>query len=403
MPQFLYRAARPDGTVVVDRVQGDNEATVRSQLEGQGLLIFSLAGSQGWALPPGIRGRDGHLSLREFLVFNQEFLALARAGLPILTLINLLAERSGNPRFQAVLQGVRSEIRGGFSISEAMGCYPSYFPDLYRASLRSGEQTGRLPDVLKRYIAYLKLVIGVREKVLTALAYPVFLLIVGAAVVSFLLIYVMPTFVDIYGHGKAQLPWPTRLLLAVVEDARRWLPWVSAGILGLAALAVRWLKTPAGRELFDRFSLRLPMVGDVLLMSQTIRMARTLSTVLAGGIPLLSALQITSGTITNRVISRGLDRATDRVRDGAGLAASLKQELVLPRMTIEMIEIGETTGELEVMLQDVAEFHEGELDLRLSQLTTWIEPVLLLVMGVIVGGIVIVMYLPIFQMAGTIS
>lgn len=403
MPPFLYRAARPDGTVVVDQIQGDSEVAVRRQLEGQGLLIFNLAGSQGWASLLGTRCRGGRLSLREFLVFNQEFLALVRAGLPILKVFDLLAERSGNPRLQAALQGVRTEIRGGFSVSEAMGRYPAHFPDLYRASLRSGEQTGNLPEVLKRYIAYLKLVIGVREKVVTALAYPAFLIIVGAAVVSFLLTYVMPAFADIYGHSKAQLPGPTRLLLAAVEDTSRWLPWVSAGILGMAVLAARWLKTTAGREQCDRLSLRLPVIGDVLLKSQTIRMARTLSTVLAGGIPLLSALQITSGTVTNRVISQALARATDRVRDGAGLAASLKQEGFLPQMTLEMIEVGETTGGLEAMLHDVAEFHEGELDLRLSQLTTWVEPVLLLVMGVIVGGIVIVMYLPVFQIAGTVS
>lgn len=297
---------------------------------------------------------------------------------------------------------MRTEIRGGASISEAMARCPDHFPDLYRASLQAGEQTGSLTEVLKRYIAYLKLVIGVQEKVVKALAYPGFLIVVGLAVVSFLLVYVMPTFSEIYGQTKADLPGPTKMLLAGVEFLQGSFLWLIGGALALIAAIYGWLRTPRGREQLDRLSLRMPVIGDVLLKNQVIRVARTLSTVLGGGIPLVSALQVTSSAITNRMISQALVNATDRVREGVSLAAALKQEHFLPQMTLEMIEVGETTGGLETMLQDVAEFHEGELDLRLSQLTTWIEPVLLLVMGIIVGGIVIVMYLPVFQIAGTV-
>ncbi|OLC00675.1 MAG: hypothetical protein AUH35_01330 [Nitrospirae bacterium 13_1_40CM_62_7] len=382
MPQFRYRAARPDGTLVEERVDGESELAVRTQLEGQGLLLFSLDGPRSAAALLSTRKIGNRLSLREFLVFNQEFLALVKSGLPILKTFDLLAER-------------------GASISDAMARYPVYFSDLYRASLRSGEQTGTLGEVLQRYIAYVKLVIGVREKVFKALAYPAFLILVGVAVVVFLLIYVMPTFAEIYGQSNRELPAPTKMLLQTVATIRQWFPWLIAGTVGLGAAIYHWARTPAGREFLDRLSLRVPILGDVLLKSQVIRFARTLSTVLAGGIPLMSALQITGGAITNRIISRAIANATDRVRDGAGLAAALKQERFLPQMTLEMIEVGETTGGLEMMLRDVAEFHEGELDLRLSQLTTWIEPMLLLLMGIIVGGIVLIMYLPVFQIAGT--
>jgi type IV pilus assembly protein PilC len=401
MPLFRYKAARSDGTILEDRVEGESEMAVRVQLENRGLLIFSLDGPRAGARV-GLRRRGGHLSLREFLIFNQEFVALVKAGLPILKTVDLLAERAAHPGFQTALQGVRTEIRGGASISEAMARYPDHFPDLYRASIRSGEQTGNLVQVLQRYTAYLKLVIGVREKVVKALAYPVFLIVVGVAVVAFLLMYVMPTFSEIYGQSAAQLPMATQLLLSAVAEFRNWLPWLLAAMAGTALLAYQFVRTEGGREQIDRMSLRLPIVGDVLLKGEIIRLARTLSTVLAGGIPLMTALQITAGAITNRVLSKSLVRATDRVRDGVGLAASLKQEGFLPQMTLEMIEVGETTGSLEAMLQDVAEFHEGELDLRLNQLTTWIEPVLLLVMGFLVGGIVIIMYLPVFQIAGTV-
>jgi len=402
MPVFRYQAARPDGTMVVAQMEGDSEPAVRAHLEGQGLLVFALHGPRGAAMAlPKSKGRH-HLSLREFLVFNQEFLALIKAGLPILKACDLLAERAINPTFQEALHGVRAEIRGGASIADAMERYPGFFSDLYRASLRAGEQTGNLVDVVQRYIAYVKLVIGVREKVVKALAYPTFLIIVGAAVVGFLLIYVIPTFSEIYGQNQSALPAPTKLLLTVVNHGLHWLPWFLAGAVGASVAAYRWLRTARGREQFNRLSLRLPVVGDILLKSEIIRLARTLATILAGGIPLLSALQITGGAITNRVIAQALSRAAERVREGAGLAVSLKQEGFLPQMTLEMIEVGETTGSLVAMLQDVAEFHESELDLQLSQLTTWIEPVLLLVMGIIVGGIVIVMYLPVFEIAGTV-
>jgi type IV pilus assembly protein PilC len=387
--------------MVSERMDADSESALRTQLEARGLLLFSLEGARaGITLPR--RRSGGSLSLREFLVFNQEFVALVKAGLPILKTFDLLAERASCPGFQAALQGVREELRGGASISEAMGRYPTHFSELYRASLRAGEQTGNLPEVLKRYLAHVKLMIAVREKVMKALTYPAFLVVVGIGVVAFLLVYVMPTFAEVYGDSRAQLPGPTRLLLATVEQLQRWFLWLLGGMVGGGIALTRWARSPGGRELLDRVSLRAPLVGDVLSKSQIIRVARTLSTLLGGGIPLLSALQITSGAMTNRVIARALRSASDRVREGVSLAASLKQEHFLPQMSLEMIEVGETTGSLETMLQDVAEFHEGELDLRLNQLTTWIEPALLLVMGIIVGGIVIVMYLPIFQMAGTV-
>lgn len=402
MPHFHYRAARPDGTMVEESMDAENEVAVRSQLEGKGWCIFSLEGTRSSAAFTMPAWRSGRLSLREFLIFNQEFMALVKAGLPILKALDLLAARTTHPAFQAALQGVRTEIRGGASISDAMTRYQDHFPDLYRASIRSGEQSGNLVGVLQRYIAYVKLVIATKEKVMKAMAYPAFLIIVGMAVVGFLLAYVMPTFADIYGQNKTNLPGPTRLLLTVVEHGRDWLPWLAAGLFGLGAGLYRWARTTVGKAQLDRLSLYVPIIGEVLLKNQIVRMARTLSTVLAGGIPLLTALQITSGVVTNRVLSQAIDRATDRVREGVGLAASLKQEGLFPQMTLEMIEVGETTGSLETMLNDVAEFHEGELDLRLSQITTWIEPTLLLVMGFIVGGIVIVMYLPVFQIAGTV-
>lgn len=402
MPRFRYKAVGSDGSVIETAIEGENEQRVRAQLEEQGLLVLDLRGSRSAASPFSFTLPRRSLSLREFLVFNQEFLALIKSGLSMLRVFDILAERTTHGGFHRALLAVRERIRGGASISDAMETQPHYFSELYRATIRSGEQAGNLADVLQRYIAYLKLLISVREKVVKALAYPIFLLAFGCAVVGFLLGYVMPTFAEVYAESHAELPMATSLLLNAIDNVGTWLPWV----LLVIALAVTgffwWTRTPAGRWQWDWIVLHFPVLGDVFVNNQTIRLTRTLATILAGGIPLLSAMEITAKAMTNQVFKTALASAMVHVRDGLSLSQALARERFLPRMTLEIIEVGETTGFLESMLLEVAEFHEGELDLQLSRLTTWIEPALLLVMGILVGGIVIIMYLPIFQLAGTV-
>ena len=402
MPYFHYRAASPDGKIVQSTIEGENERSIRTHLEGQGLLILELGGSKKWSVLPTLSWKRKSLTLRDFLVFNQQFLALIKAGLPILRTFDILYERAPSGGFQEALLSVREEIRGGASISEAMSSQPTYFPELYQASIRSGEHAGSLTEILQRYIGYLKLIIGVREKVVKALAYPSFLVLIGLGVVAFLLAYVMPTFAEVYAENKTELPLATKILLDTITNIDTWLPWALLCLTVSGALLYSWGRTPTGQLQIHWLLLHLPLVGDVVLKNQVIRLTRTLATTLAGGISLLAALQITGRAMTNHVFSRALSTVIGRVRDGMSLANSLKQEAFLPRMTTEMIEVGETTGSLETMLLEVAEFHEGELDLQLSRLTTWIEPLLLLIMGIMVGGLVIIMYLPIFELAGAV-
>ena len=402
MAQFHYRAARQDGTVVDSQTEASSEAALRAHLENQGLFLLHVSGEQGWSGGSKKLSWGKGLSLREFLVFNQQFLALMKAGLPILRSVDILTERAINESFQLALQQVREEIRGGAAISVAMAVRPKYFPDLYRATIQSGEHTGNLTVVLQRYITYLKLIIGVREKIKKAIMYPGFLIFVGICVVAFLVGYVIPTFAEVYDQNNSKLPGPTLLLLKMIRSASDWAPWVLLIMTGSTILLYSWLKTQNGQYQMHHLLLRLPLLKGVTLNNQIIQFCRTLTTIIAGGIPLLQALSITGKALTNKVMSQALTNVSSRVRDGMGLAASLKEEHILPRMTLEMIEVGESTGSLETMLQEVAEFHEGELDLQLTQLTTWMEPALLLIMGFIVGGLVIIMYLPIFQLAGTV-
>ncbi|MDF0665863.1 MAG: type II secretion system F family protein [Nitrospira sp.] len=403
MAVFAYRVARPDGSTIHGQVKGENESLVRAKLESQGLLVFNLHRRGVTSVRTQPSWSWGKLPLGQFLVFNQELLALVKSGLPIMRIWDLLIERAGHAGFQRILCDVREDIRGGASASDALTKHPVYFPELYVATVKAGEQSGNLPEVLQRYVAYLKLMVGLRQKVKKAISYPIVLIGIGLAVVGFLLIYVMPTFVSVYGESAKTLPWATQVLLDMVMHAEsRIVPAVVAAI-GIMIGIHTYYTTPAGQLAIDRLVLNLPFLGLIAAEHNTIQLTRTLGTMLAGGIPLIDALQGARGAVSNRWISQTTIRAVNEIREGATLADALDRSRVLPRLAIEMLSVGEETGSLDTMLRDVAEFYEADLDTKLAELTAWIEPVLLLVMGVLVGGIVIVMYLPVFQMAGTVG
>ncbi len=371
-------------------------------MEGQGLLVFQLRPKGGFSsiTSVSIRGR-GKISLQEFLIFNQELLALLKAGLPILRVFDLLIERARQAGFRVFRQGGGSVTRGGASTSEALSRHPTCFPELYIASIRAGEQAGNLSEVLQRYIAHLKLMIGLRQKITKALFYPAFLVLVGVVVIAFLLGYVLPVFMEVYQQSATSLPYATQLLLTVVQRGQTYMLTAGVAVLVMGIALWSWYRTSTGRALCDRLLLRLPWLGDMLIKHHTIQFTRTLATVLAGGTPLVHALEIARGSVSNRFLAGGLDGAVVQIREGATLWASLDKYQVVPRLALEMLAVGEETGSLEIMLRDVAEFYEGEMEYRLDQLTAAIEPILLLVMGVVVGTIVIVMYLPIFEIAGS--
>lgn len=404
MPIFHYKAARPNGTTLDGQIEGDDERTARGKLEGDGYIVLAIRSRDTPTQARlGAFRLGSTLPLHDVLIFNQELLALLKAGLAVLRTWDLLIERATRADFQQVLRAVREDVRGGSAMSEAMARQPRYFNDLYVATIRAGEQSGNLPDVLQRYIAYLKLMMELRQKVAKALAYPAFLVIVGVAVIGFLVGYVMPTFVNVYGDSAQALPGPTQALLDLINSINKYfvpgLILIAGAIIGLKA----YRSTSAGRLATDRLLLTVPGLGLILTYHYTIQLMRTLGTVLAGGIPAVEAVQIAGGAVSNRYVSRGLSAAVERIREGTAMASAIETQHVLPKLATEMIAVGEETGSLETMTRDIAEFYEGILDLQLTRMTTWIEPVLLLIMGFLVGAIVIIMYLPVFQMAGTIQ
>jgi len=401
MPVFHYRVGREDGSVLSKEVEADSEEALRRELEDGGYLVLELGKRRAAGLGFGFLKKKQ--KSEDFLIFNQELLALIKAGLPIVQTLDILMERAGTTDFKEALADVKAEIRGGKALSDSMARHPRFFPELYCNTLRSGERTGSLAEVLERYMNYLKRVLAIKRKLKSALTYPIFLMGVTSGLLIFLLAYVVPSFSEIYKDFKSDLPLPTVILMNVTTVFKHYFP-LFVGLVILAVFAFRaWYASDRGRKAVDGFLLNTPIVGGLIKGYFISMMTRTLSTILAGGIPMLQALEMVARSVTNRVLSAHLYYTQERVREGISLASALEETGVMPAMTIRMIEVGEATGALETMLDDISVFYEDEVNVNVQRLTTLIEPVVMLMMGVVVGGIVIVMYLPIFELAGTVK
>lgn len=301
-----------------------------------------------------------------------------------------------------VLREIREDIRGGSSISEAFAKYPKYFPHLYIATLRAGERTGDLPVTISRYIAYQKRVEVIKAKVRNAAFYPTLLTIAVTLVVLFLMLYVVPRFTQIYADANVALPLLTRILIAAANGLSKGLPLLIPLVIGSAVLIRMFLRSERGSLLLDRFKLKLPFFGQLVIEYAMLSFCRTLGTVLASGIPIVQSLQMSRGTLNNRVLESRMSVATRRIEEGASISDAFEQVGYFPNIALRMISVGETGGALAEMLGDVADYYEGEVEQRLERLTALIEPVMMASMGLLIGGIVIAMYIPIFRLGATI-
>jgi type IV pilus assembly protein PilC len=300
-----------------------------------------------------------------------------------------------------VMREVREAIKGGSTMSEAFGKFPRIFPSLYIASIRAGERTGELAVTLGRYIAYQKRVETLKAKVRSASFYPALLSVAVTVVLAFLILYVIPSFTQIYADAKVELPFLTRMLIAFSEGAVRSLPLVVPLLVVIGVALRSFLLTERGALLRDRLLLGLPFLGALLLDYALAGFCRTLGTTLTSGMPMVTALQMSRGTLNNRVLEGAMVQATRRVEEGSSFSQALEQSAVFPLIALRMIGVGETSGALAEMLADISDYYESEMERRLDRLTTLVEPVMMLSMGLLVGGIVVAMYIPIFQLAGT--
>jgi len=398
MAEFVCKVADSSGRVFSQVEPAQSIAEARQKLSDRGLFVYQVRPRDVLA---GLgQRRDKTVHGNDFLVFNQQFNTLIKAGIPILKALDLLAERAAAPRLRPVLGQVRRLVREGTTLSDALE-QQGVFPKVYTVSVLAGEKSGNLAGVLDYYIAYQRVSTGVRKKILATLVYPVLLISVAIIIVTYLVTAVIPKFALLYRDLNVELPAPTRLLIALTVDYR----FVFLGIVALMVLAAAgiflWSRSEEGGTAFDRFKFRLPVIGDTLLKFQVAQFSRTLSTLLTGGTPLVAGLQTASDALTSKLLRSTVGEATQMVREGESLHVALASKGVMPEMALDMIEVGESSGALSPMLNSVAEFYEEEVSLRLSALVSLIEPILLIFMGLLVAFILISLYLPIFSFSMT--
>ena len=399
MGEFVCRVADANGRVFshVEAAASLDEA--RQKLVDRGLYVYAVD-QRSRALSGLFRRRERSIGGSDFLILNQQFNTLIKAGLPILRALDLLADRASAPKLRPLISQIRDRVREGKSLSEAVN-EAGVFSKVYSTALLAGEKSGNLSGVLEYYIAYQKVSTGVKKKILATLVYPCLLVVMATVIVSYLVTAVVPKFAVLYNDLNVPLPAPTRVLMALTVQYRYlFLAGVATLILFVVAVYL-WSKTEQGGVIFDRIKFRLPVIGDTLLKFQIAQFSRTLATLLTGGTPLVAGLQTASDAIGSKLVRGAVSQATQMVREGESLHQALASKQVIPPLALDMIEVGESSGALSPMLTSVAEFYEEEVSLRLGALVSVIEPLILVFMGTLVAFILISLYLPIFSFSAS--
>jgi type IV pilus assembly protein PilC len=403
--EFRCRLASPGGEIIEGIYIADNEARLRHELEEKGLYVLSLQPRGILAIPglSGARLRRRRVSMREFLVFNQELATLLKAGMPLVQSLDILRQRIANPTFKAVTDTVYERVKAGTALSDAFGEHSTMFPPVYAASLLAGERSGSLDTVIRRYVAYEKVISAVKRRTLSALIYPVILTTMMVILIGIIVFRVVPAFSDFYASFDRQLPLSTRIVVGfsnlVVNNAVAWL----AGLAALIVVAVLWSRQPGQRQRLDQWLLALPWAGESIRKFGTAQMARTLATLLGGGIPLVNAIEISVRSMSNRFLARELEDVRRRVQEGESFATALRARDTFPDVAIKMVEVGESTGALQEMLNSLADFYDEEIETEVTRFITLVEPVLLVIMGVIIAMVVLALYMPLFELTSVVG
>jgi type IV pilus assembly protein PilC len=401
MAEYVLKFADGRGQIHQQVATAGSEKELRDRYSQQGFLIYSIKPrSAAAAAGGGIFGRK-KLDLEKFLIFNQQFVTLIRAGLPILKALDLLAERLTDPKLSPYIRAVRDEVRGGSLLSDAFR-QQGFFPKIYVTSVMAGEKSGSLVEVMDRYITYQRLSLAVRKKVMVSLMYPCVLIVLVLLLMVFLVTYVVPTFAQLYSSMNATLPTMTVYLIALGTTARSYILFGVGGLVLAVFLFRWWARKDSARQKIDRFKMRAPIFGEMWLKYQVAQLSRILSTLLTGGIPLVQAMETAADSLNTPLLKRSVEAAGKMVREGQPLSGSLSHSKIFPPLAIDMLEVGESTGSLPTMLNSVAEFFEDDVNTKMAATLSLIEPVIMLVMGAFVAFVLISLYLPIFSLADNI-
>jgi type IV pilus assembly protein PilC len=396
MPEFIARVGTPEGDVVERHVQATTARAAQDDLRRAGLYVFEV--KRGSFSLRELLPKRKAISTERFLLFNQELLALVRAGLPIIQSFDIMLERQKNLAFRDILTDIREKIKSGVALSDAFASYGNLFPPIYSTSLRAGERSGDLEGVLKRFLRYQKMIVNLRKRVVSALIYPSVLLVLMTGLIFVMLTFVIPKFTEFFAGFGAELPLFTRIMIATAATFRKNLPLVLIGTVLGTVLLRRWVATD-GRLVWDRMKLHIPFVGGIFHRFALMQFTQSLGTLLSGGTPMVPALEIASQSVTNQLVATRISGIVQNVREGEPLWRSLEDTKVISDLAVEMIKVGESTGALTEMLNNVSEFYDEEIEARLARVVTAIEPIILVVMGGVIAMLLYAFYLPLFELS----
>jgi type IV pilus assembly protein PilC len=393
----------PDGNYVKKTIAADSRDDLQWRLEKDGHFVYRIRREDRLRLPLGGEPRSKKFKIRDFFSFNKEFAVLIRTGMPIVAALDAIIEKSEPSELNNILQQVRYDVSTGESLSDAFAKYPRIFSNLYISSLQAGEKSGNIPEALIKHVAYLKQMMALRRKLISASVYPLILVTASVAVLFLLLIYVVPAFTKTYFESGTQLPAITMVLINVSNGIKN-------NFIYLALLAILmtagWAQAARQETLrihMDQWLIKVPYIGRLYISYATALFLRTVAMVLTAGAPLVESVRIASGTLSNLFLRNKLIQVVRRITEGLGFSEALDETEAFPHLAIRMIAAGESGGELEQVLLDAADFYDDEVDVKLTVISSTIEPALMIIMGLLIGFIVLAMYMPIFQLAGTIQ
>jgi type IV pilus assembly protein PilC len=401
--EFRCRLGTPGGEVVEGIYIADSEDRLRRELEEKGLYVLSL---QRRGVLPGFKlatARRGRLGRQEFLVFNQELATLLKAGMPLVQSLDILRQRISNQTFKAVLDAVYEKVKAGTALSEAFSEHSGLFPAVYAASLMAGERSGNLDSVIRRYVAYEKVIGSVRKRTISALIYPAILVTMMTVLIGIIVLKVVPAFSEFYGNFDKELPLSTRIIVGLSNFVVSNIWLLLAAVIGIGVAASFLGRRPARRAQLHKLLLDLPWAGETVLKFGMAQLARTLATLLGGGIPLVNALEISVRSMSNQHLAAELDAVRRRVQEGQSFAASLLERGIFPDVAVKMVEVGESTGALQEMLNSLADFYDEDIETEVARFITLIEPLLLVVMGIVIAVVVLALYMPLFELSSVVT
>jgi len=396
MPRFVWEGRTVTGIPQRGEMEGPSEVAVRAALRGRGIIPTRVVPKPREITLPFLKKK---VRRKDLAVFTRQLAAMIDAGLPLVQALDILSKQTENEAFKEVISRVKEDVEGGSTFADALKRHPKVFDPLYVNLVLAGEESGNLDVILNRLAVHIEKMESLKRKVRSALIYPSLIMVVAVVVTAVLLIFVIPVFERLFSGVGMALPLPTQVVINISKFTKANVPYVILALVILAALLRRYYKTDKGRLQIDAILLKLPIFGVLIRKIAIARFARTLATLITSGVPILDALDIVAATAGNRVVEKAIREGRAQIKEGETISQPLERSGVFPLMVTHMISVGETTGALDAMLTKVADFYEEEVDVAVANLSSMIEPILIIFLGVIIGGLVISMYLPIFKLA----